>query len=245
MPTKKLHLRFHSPPVQTLLENLRDIYRLQEIHEQLTGTSVGYKHGVEVLHKSGIVLLVACWEAYVEDLTALAFDVLLSNATAASTFPKRVLVRISKTVRESPDDMAPWTLADAGWRNVVTKYKNDIFERFIGRLNTPKPAQVNELFEAVIGISNITSCWHWKGMSATASQEKLTRLVKLRGEIAHRVGASTPVHKENVYDHLEFIQRLAAKTHNVVRRHILDITSQQRLTIAGKEWDTVSYRSVA
>lgn len=52
-----------------------------------------------ILNKSGIVLAVSCWEAFVEDLASHAFNWLLEHAKAPTVFPRKVLTLAS---RESP-----------------------------------------------------------------------------------------------------------------------------------------------
>ena len=61
-----------------------------EIHTKIAGPTVGAKHNVEVLNKSAIVLLVACWEAYVEDLAGVSFRLLLRRAKRPDAFPSKV-----------------------------------------------------------------------------------------------------------------------------------------------------------
>src|ERR1700687_2367308 len=99
-----------------LLANLDEVCDLVSIHVALTGAGPGRRGKVKVLNKSGIVLLVACWEAFVEDLATAAFDFLLAKAPGPRVFPSRVLVSAGKSLRESSDDRAIWALAESGWR---------------------------------------------------------------------------------------------------------------------------------
>ncbi len=233
-----------SPVILRFLENLKDVVRLLEFHVQFAGASVGYKHNVGVLNKSAIVLLVACWEAYVEDLASIAFDVLLADAPTPSVFPRKVLVRASKCLRDSADETEVWKLAGDAWRQVLSSHRQSVLERIIGKLNTPKPAQVNDLFESLLGITSIADCWHWKGMSTQRAEEKLLALVQLRGEIAHRVSASRPVHKADVMDYVPFVQYLAALSHNTVRAHVMKQTRKPVIKIDNQTWGAVSFRKV-
>ena len=66
--------------MDALFINLSEIARLLEIHKEISGPGPGYKHNVQVLNKSAIVLLLACWEAYVEDLAESAFNFMLSKS---------------------------------------------------------------------------------------------------------------------------------------------------------------------
>src|SRR5882724_2606528 len=75
--------------IVTLLRNLFDVNGLMDIHEALTGADPGRRRGVEILNKSALVLLVACWEAYIEDLAAAGSKQLIRHAKAASDVPSR------------------------------------------------------------------------------------------------------------------------------------------------------------
>jgi len=67
-----------------------------EIHEGLSGSGPGRRHNLEILNRSALVLLVACLEAFVEDLASHAFDWMLANASEATLIPGRVLTLASK-----------------------------------------------------------------------------------------------------------------------------------------------------
>jgi len=67
-------------PIQRFEGNVGEVKRILEIHREIAGKAPGRKRDVEVLNKSAVVLLVACWEAFIEDLAEAAFDFLLANA---------------------------------------------------------------------------------------------------------------------------------------------------------------------
>ena len=81
--------------LDNLYSNIKEVNRLLEIHEQVSGTAPGRRRDVEILNKSGIVLLVACWESYIEDLAQLTFDTIYKAATSPDAFPTKVLVLAS------------------------------------------------------------------------------------------------------------------------------------------------------
>ena len=80
-----------------LIKNLRDVTRLKDIHGRITTKGPGRKHDVEVLHKSAIVLVVACWEAFIEDMVEATLDWMILHAKGHGAFPKVVLDRIAST----------------------------------------------------------------------------------------------------------------------------------------------------
>jgi HEPN superfamily RiboL-PSP-like protein len=220
--------------VRNLVSNGDEIYGLIKAHAALTGVGPGRRR-MEVLNKSGIVLLVATWEAYIEDLATAAFSALMTAATKPSVFPKTVLVGASKPLRADLDESKVWELCGDGWKSVLENHRTQILEKHVGKLNTPKPANINELFEKLIGLKNMNSCWGWKGTSVASAGKRLENLVQLRGEIAHRVKASSSVKKAHVLKSSEFISRLAACSSNHVRSHIHSLTGIN-------PWVQVTYR---
>jgi hypothetical protein len=209
----------------TFFENLREVRRLLDIHTEFSGSSPGYKHNVEVLNKSAIVLLVACWEAFNEDLAEVAFEILLDSADDPSIFPTKVLAMASKQLKESKDDDRDvWALSGAGWKNVLKNYKESIFARYIGRLNTPHANQIDKLYESLLGIPSISRNWYWPGMTVENAVKKLENLIEVRGSISHRVSASQKVHKNTVREYIHFINRIAIKNSNALRALIIERT---------------------
>jgi len=208
------------PHLKALLDNSTEVRRLMEIHEKMVGSSAGRKHRVEVLNKSAIVLLIACWEAYVEDLANAAFEFMLSNAKSPDILPAKVRALAGRKLREAKDETKIWQLAGTGWRKVLAKHKEAVLERYTGTFNTPKTENVEGLFEALLGMRHCSSCWSWAGMPAKKATSKLDSLVELRGSIAHRVKASTKVWKTHVLSHTEFIMRLSAQASNGVADHL-------------------------
>ena len=82
--------------------NISDVIRLIEIHRQLAGPAQGRRVGLECLNKSAIVLILATWEAFVEDLAENAFECMLANATRHNVFPQQVLDLAWKAFKSEP-----------------------------------------------------------------------------------------------------------------------------------------------
>ncbi|HTK81873.1 MAG TPA: HEPN domain-containing protein [Bacteroidota bacterium] len=223
------------PHVEGFLSNLQEVSQLIQIHEKVVGSHRGYKPKVEVLNKSGIVLLTACWESFIEDLASASFDHVLQNAKSHTSFPNNVLVLASNTIRSSLDERLVWQLAGDGWLSILKDHKERIFEKYLYRFSSPNPDNIDNLFEDLLGIKSMSSYWHWPRMSSENARANLTKLIKLRGSIAHRVVASAKVYKPMVWDYLIFLNRLAVATHNTVATHIR--------TLLGKSpWISYVYR---
>ena len=210
----------HPTHIDNMAQNLAEVRRLIEIHSEVAGQGPGYKDDVEILNKSAIVMLVACWESFVEDLVSGAFDVMLDNADTHNVFPDCVLTLASKGLKEANDNRLVWQLAGEGWQKILKAHKEKSVSRYVDNFNTPRAENVDALFANLLGLNQISTGWSWKGMSSKQSKQKLSDLVTLRGSIAHRVATSEAVHKADVRDYLDFIRRLSVKISNQVQEHL-------------------------
>lgn len=197
-------------------EHKGDIERLRVIHEEVVGAGPGRKHDVEVLNRATIVLITACWEAYVEDVCIEGYEHLLKHAKDAEGIPAKMRVRASGALRAAKDERLVWALADNGWRTVLREH----WRSEVAALNTPKAANLEDLFHHVLGLKDLASHWSWQGMSASKAARKLDKYVTVRGDIAHRVRHDDAVHKSWTADYLGHILHLADKTDDAVRRHV-------------------------
>jgi len=206
-------------PIKQLNDNMEDVERLLEIHEEAAGATRGRKYNVEVLNKSGVVLLVACWEAFVEDCASAAFDILLSHANTPALFPESVRRLVANAVRGGQHDLEPWRLADGGWQAELKVHRSAVLAKY-GALNTPSADNVDELFKNSIGFKSMSAQWTWHRKRSSQATADLTALIKLRGDIAHRTQASSTVLKKDVTDGVQLIRRLAAITSNRVNSYL-------------------------
>lgn len=219
--------------VQQFLDNIAEVEQLLSIHTMLGGPGPGRKRDVEVLNKSAIVLVVACWEVFVEDLASLALDYMITNAKDYKAFPKPVLDRVGSK-NNGPN---AWALAGDGWRNALRDNYTEILAKTAGVLNTPRATQVDDLFSKSIGLSNVSACWYWKGRAKGKAIVSLDELVTLRGGIAHRVKHSKSVRKRTVVAATHLVSYLAAKTSNAVRVHV-------HKSVGKYPWDRVTYGGI-
>ena len=99
-------------------------------------------------------------------MASFAFAKMLRHADRPQTFPSKVLALASRDIRASKDETAVWCLAGTGWRAVLKEHRKKALGKLVGPFNTPKTAQVNDLFKNLIGISKLSLQWHWKGMTS-------------------------------------------------------------------------------
>jgi hypothetical protein len=222
--------RFPESHIEQLTDNLNEVGQLLDIHRKVAGVGPGRKYSVEALNKSAIVLLVACWEAFVEDLAEAGLRAMVASAKDHSFLPELVLERVAA---KNPGRQA-WSLAGEGWKIAVESNLKEVLARTTGALNTPRTAQVDELFLKTLGVPKLSQCWSSRGKTAHHAQKRLDDLVTLRGSIAHRVKYSNSVRKRDVTIAADFIGRLAEKSHNRIRSYIHETTGFY-------PWRTVAY----
>ena len=208
-------LRPAAPHVLEIQKNMSEVARLMDIHKAVAGAGAGRKRDVQVLNKSAIIITLACWEAYVEDLAKNAFEHMLNVAKSPSVFPNHVLAIAGKRVTKS-GAIDVWSLADDGWKSALRAHKDEILNKYVvkGSFNTPSCENIDKLYSELVGLTSASREFYWPGMSNDRAKEKLQNLIELRGEIAHRVESSSPVYKKDVEAYLKFIKRLGTILHN-------------------------------
>lgn len=213
----------------------RDIDKLLDVHEDLTGSGRGRRYDVEVLNKSAIVLLTSFWEAYCEDIAAEGLQHLVTHAVAIDRLPMVLRKLVAKELKQDPNETAVWDLADRGWRKVLESRLTRLQEERNRRLNTPKSTQIDEPFHNALGIDQVSADWYWPGMSVQQARSKLDKFVTLRGEIAHRGRVASGVRKADVQDYYGHIKRLAGKTGGKVNRSAKQATGKHLWRPAQRE----------
>ncbi len=193
-------------------ESCDDIDRLLEIHGDFGGSGPGRRVRLEVLNKSGIVLLTALWEAYCEDIAAEALKHMVEHAPEPERIPLELRKQIAKELRANSHELAPWELAGDHWRDFLDARLESMTDERNRRLNTPKASQIDDLFLRALGIPKVSSSWSWPGMSADSARAKLDKYVELRGAIAHRGSAARSVKKAAVSDYYAHVKRLVGET---------------------------------
>lgn len=208
--------------VRGLIKKMERVSALFVMYRLHRGSGKGRpQKQVSVLKQSAIVLIVACWEAYIEDLAKAAFDFLLKEAELATALPINVRVLASRPLHKDQDETQVWKLADNGWKTILQTYSDSILEKYISKgFHTPDARHIDELFLNLIGLQSLSSLWKWKGTSANKPpSSRLDKLVKDRHLIAHRLTDKT-ISQAYVLNSADLVQRLAARSSNMVRLHL-------------------------
>ncbi len=116
---------------------LDDVDRIIKSHKQLNHSGLG-RRGLGHITRSGVLMLCAAWELYLEEIIIEAVNVLIERATSPTSLPQAVQKEIAKYVKESKHELKALELAGDGWK--VT-YHNHATQSLVG-FNTPKSATV-------------------------------------------------------------------------------------------------------
>lgn len=207
-------------------DNRTDVDRLIEIHTSIGGSGRGRRWNLEVLHKAAIVLTCSIWEAFVEDLIKEAVNHIAQQLTNPDDLPKHLKQQIAKKIRADQNELSPWSLAGAGWQNVLRSNATQLVGAVAGRLNTPKSPQIKELFDKSLGIADVTASWRRRRMTPSQAATKLDGFITLRGAIAHRGQGASAVTKIQADDFISLVSELVRFTDGTVRDHVQSVTGQ-------------------
>jgi hypothetical protein len=119
----------------SLDENLGDIDVLLALHSMTGGDAPGRRYGLEVLNKSAIVLITACWEAYCEDLASEALAHIVKFSKSSDALPDELKRQIAKEIKGAQHELEVWKVADDGWKLYLTSRLGKLTEERNRRLN--------------------------------------------------------------------------------------------------------------
>ena len=143
----------HKQHTLLLVENVKEVRLLRQYRKAPKAKDK------EVLYKSCIVLLVACWESFVEDLVAHALEHMVDHCASPKEFPASVLDRVASAY----NGPKMWAVAGDGWRQVLRDNLKTVLGKTSGIFNTPRAEQVDDLFKNVVGLQDLSHSWYWDG----------------------------------------------------------------------------------
>lgn len=169
--------------------------------------------------KGVYVLIAALWEAYCEDLALESARLIVENASTWDQLPPALKKRIAKDLREDKHDLSPWKLAGEGWRTHCLDRLPGVVNAAL--FNTPKPAQIDELFLHAIGLQSLTTTWT-EDADGADPRDRLKKFIEVRGSIAHGGAPPVSVTPKMISDFYQTVMRLVEDTDETVRVFITD-----------------------
>jgi len=155
-------------------KNIVDVDHLISTHAAMNNGGRG-KKGLGHITRSGIVMLCATWELYIESLLCESLKILTDRKNTPKDLPTLIKKTLSKLVKEDKHELKPLELAGDGWRSTLLNYAKAETDL----LHTPKSEKLDILYKRYLGMINFSSQW-------TTSSANLDSFVSKRGEIAHK-----------------------------------------------------------
>lgn len=223
MPLKRREQPFGA--IAKLHERLADAKSLIEIHETLTGDQPGRRFGVDALNRSVILLSVAAWEGFIEDLVVEAAKRFEDEVSGPSKLPKTARNSMLSHLYDSQNWATfnektldgLWSITGSHWRTTYLNY----VEQQANTLNTPNSQNTIRLLKKCLGINDCTAGWiggkRWK---PDIYRKKLDALLELRHRIAHGAVGQKAVRKVTATAAVALVQFLAEKLEETTRVHV-------------------------
>lgn len=200
--------------INKLEDNLEDVEDLLLMHHHIRDEKE-CSHDVSILHRSAVVLLSACWEAFIEDLASNSLTYMIDAIS-----PMSLPLHVREIVGKQHPGIEAWKLAGDGWRHQMRGHLKGVLAQTLDRHHSPKTKKIDELFRNVTGIQTLSAHWKWRGMTAGRAQKRIDEMVETRGGIAHRVRSATRVNRAYVEKHARLVRNLACSSSNAMARYI-------------------------
>ena len=204
-----------SAAFQAFRYNIVDVDRLIESHESLHGGTVG-KKGLGHITRSGIVMLCASWELYLEMLSVEVAVHLSNECISPDLLPNKVQHVLAKMAKDSKHELKPLEFAGDGWKQVLKNHAEDLCRG----INTPKAGVINELFHRVTGLENISDSW-------SHGKEKIDKFVSVRGDIAHTGRHADYIKIGELSEYRAIIDLSAVETDNALATYLRSISPKK------------------
>ncbi len=207
MPSKALTL------FETKL--ITEVDRLIQTHAYLNEhqyNAAQGRRGLGHITRSGIVMLCAAWERYIELVVPETAAHLAKRAASPKDLPKATQKQLAKHVTGHKHELKALELAGSGWRAVYQALAIDQAEG----LNTPKSTILDPLFERMLGIETISDCW-------SAGRDEVNGFVTTRGGIAHTGSDATYVKIETLWSSRDLVARTVCETDNRLSEFVKEL----------------------
>lgn len=155
------------------LNLIRDVDELIDAYEVLKDAN---RKNLGCISRSGILMLCASWEFYIEELLLESIDYLNNKSLDIGELPTEVKKQIGIRIRKEKNEIKPLELAESGWRVIWRAYAKIDTEI----LNTPNQEKLDNLYKKHLGISKVSDFWN------TYEPEEINEFIRTRGKIAHK-----------------------------------------------------------
>lgn len=199
---------------------LKDIEKIFSNYEELKGVHRG-KRALDHLFRSGVLLLAAAFESYIEDVIVESVNI-LSDQLIIEDLPVSVKQKIIKCVTKEKDELAPILLiAGDNWRG----YYIQIAEKETLNLNTPKTKQIDILMKDLLGVEKISDNLELENIVDKDGnvENELNHFIMVRGEIAHRLKGEVYLKQDVFKSHVSMIGKVVKQIDKYLQIYLMNL----------------------
>lgn len=205
-------------------KNLKDVNRLIDMYETakelFESEEVGkMPSGYDVALRSGIVLLVTYWEAYVEDIASECVSNFQEHLSTPESLPQSLQKSVLKHLQKR-GGTSYWSLSGDGWKQILGDLESELKGKRDFNFNTPKSEETQKFLSQAVGHENIIESWSFGGRSGEENAELLDKFIGIRGKIAHRGQLKKKVDPEVLGVALKLFGDLVKKTGGSLNKHM-------------------------
>ena len=206
--------------------NSVDMTAYYSVHQHFVkAVANAVKKQIYILDKATYVLVASLWEAYCEDVLTESLALLVDHAPSWSSLPRRLVRDISKEMRKEETTMlAPWMLADDGWRQYVKDRQLVRSYQHNYDFSGPKSADVERFFSEGLGLSGIRG--YWRDKVGPDICQRLDKHLERRNVIVHQITPGRIVFKRDVKDFYSIVRRLIKYTDQAIDELLVNTTGQ-------------------
>ncbi|HDS1212905.1 TPA: hypothetical protein QD007_003528 [Shewanella algae] len=202
-----------SQAYRKFIHNVVDVDRLISSHRALHSGGQGRK-GLGHITRSGVVMLCAAWELYVEDLLIECSKYLANETFKPLDLPSPVKKHLAKRIRENKNELKLLELGGSGWRDVYITY----CQNEVRSINTPKTTVLEPIYEKFIGLSDLSNFWSVGG-------QYITDFVSVRGDIAHNGRSAPYVNLSQLVQYNDCIKLTAKEMDNQICTYVFNLVT--------------------
>lgn len=207
---------------------------LQDIHSLLNLANLPSEQiNKIVVYRSAIVLMVASWEQFIEQLVQKSVLTLTNRIRDSKPVPEEVKQSVAKfSVQDNRSNLrefsnSVWSLSDKGWK----KSYYDFCLHSTTELNTASSDNIKLLYWKILGIRDITNDWKVDELSPSDCVTKLDDLIDLRHDIAHgKNNRNSELNSQQIKLLINFLNSIATLTLNSVFSQISDLSRIRAIT---------------
>jgi hypothetical protein len=209
---------------QTLISHLADVQLLLDLAADVPVTIEQRADKLEVLYRGGIVLAIAAWERFVEDVCDETAFFLIDNALQMGDLPNALTqAMIEEILQLTPAIQRTRILGLAG-EGYKTEAKRFVRDR-INEFHTPEARKVADLMKTCLGLKDVNLYWGTTGADSSQKERQLANYLQLRHEAAHQVrGSGSSITDTDVQGCKALVEQLAGRSEQLIEQHVQAMT---------------------